>query len=645
MRRLLSMAAGAARRVVLLAAAIALFAAAEALVVLPAGVALAEVAVVEEEVVFTIKAPPGSSVYLAGDFNNWNPTLEMMNEVNGRYEVRLFLVPGSYRYKFVVDGKWISDPDNPGADPAKGSPLELRERAGMLVLGAAEESEKEIEEKLRPSARYSGAFFAEDSETRSDQALDLWLAYRGKNVDAQVDFKTTEDSWDTSPLRAEVLFDRGHIDLRVGRRRREGVRERLDVGVVGSVSSLRRTSACTDTTRDSSGGGSRSKRPRSSRPRFAVCTATSSARAPVRPRRSNRRRSARSRSPDAPDTVIYRYEDAYEDEDTWGFDLSADAGSLDFGYARRWNRGFHPGAFAEVTKRETDFDVAFYTTREFWDGDTGWLRWGFLDGFGATVGFGRATAVIRTNDASSSTIDGAEDLSIGAAARASDIELPLQKSGRWTGGLDLAKDGWRANAVYSWAEYEFESGVYSSSKARVGELSIDASYEEPKWSAKASLRAVDQDYGSTPADFHAATPRRNFWLDTRDRLTVADMVSFDLDRCVHMNVAVSSGEKGLFRTSAAVMRARRVGSPRRRGRDDERVLRRARVRVSARGVRVRFPPGVLRSARFAGGAVSEVVVGSHRLLLRDVHRVRVPEPSGRRRAWVLASIPWCSTPW
>ena len=536
MRRFLEIAARAAALAAFLAAAPAAF--------LFPGEARAEVAVVDEEVVFRLRAPAGASVYLVGDFNNWNPTIEKMNETDGVFEVRLFLLPGKYRYKFAVDGNWIADPDNPGADPAKGSFLELQERAGMLVIGAAEQSEEEIEEKLRPSVRYTGAFFAEDGETRSDQTLDFWLTHSGKNVEAQVDFKTTEDTWDASPLSAEILFDRGHIDLLRGDAAVKAFENDStwasanpfhlfgNVGVYGYDAGFERRGFSIETP------------PLLKTKVRGVYSDYIGARPGPPPRIEPGALDAFAES-GAPDTVVYRYEDAYEDEDTWGFDVAADAGSFELGYARRWNRGFHPGAVAEVVRRETNFAVEYSTTREFWDGDTGWVRWEALDGFGVTAGFGRATAEIRTNDASSSSIEAGDDLAMGADARASDRALPLQKSDRWTGGLDFARNEWRASALYSWAGYEFEEGVYASSKARVGDLSIDASYGAPKWRVTAALRAVDQDYGSTPADFHATTPRRNFWLDHRDRLTVAEMAAFDLDRYVHVRMGFVRGERTL----------------------------------------------------------------------------------------------------
>lgn len=79
--------------------------------------ARASVTVDEEEVVFRLEAPGAGKVYLVGDFNGWNPTMDGMTSREGPWEVSLFLVPGRYRYQFVVDGERISDPDNPHRDP------------------------------------------------------------------------------------------------------------------------------------------------------------------------------------------------------------------------------------------------------------------------------------------------------------------------------------------------------------------------------------------------------------------------------------------------------------------------------------------------------------------------------------------------
>jgi serine/threonine protein kinase len=62
---------------------------------------------------FTIKAPAASKVFLAGEFNNWSETATpMRKQPNGEWIVALQLKPGRYQYKFLVDGKWMTDPDN-----------------------------------------------------------------------------------------------------------------------------------------------------------------------------------------------------------------------------------------------------------------------------------------------------------------------------------------------------------------------------------------------------------------------------------------------------------------------------------------------------------------------------------------------------
>jgi chromosome partitioning protein len=53
-------------------------------------------------------------VNLAGDFNNWRPEITPLsrNEQLGVWEGCVKLEPGRYRYRLVVDGRWITDPHN-----------------------------------------------------------------------------------------------------------------------------------------------------------------------------------------------------------------------------------------------------------------------------------------------------------------------------------------------------------------------------------------------------------------------------------------------------------------------------------------------------------------------------------------------------
>ena len=51
-------------------------------------------------------------VMLAGDFNNWNPESFVMRKESNEWVFPLHLSVGKHLYKFVVDDKWIQDPNN-----------------------------------------------------------------------------------------------------------------------------------------------------------------------------------------------------------------------------------------------------------------------------------------------------------------------------------------------------------------------------------------------------------------------------------------------------------------------------------------------------------------------------------------------------
>jgi chromosome partitioning protein len=66
----------------------------------------------EDGVLFTLDAPEASRVQLAGDFNSWTPEGGEMEFSNGIWRKMLELAPGRYRYRYVVDGRWLADPLN-----------------------------------------------------------------------------------------------------------------------------------------------------------------------------------------------------------------------------------------------------------------------------------------------------------------------------------------------------------------------------------------------------------------------------------------------------------------------------------------------------------------------------------------------------
>lgn len=52
-------------------------------------------------------------VYLAGNFNKWVPNNLPMKKVGDAWVLPYTFVAGNYQYKFVVDGNWMRDPENP----------------------------------------------------------------------------------------------------------------------------------------------------------------------------------------------------------------------------------------------------------------------------------------------------------------------------------------------------------------------------------------------------------------------------------------------------------------------------------------------------------------------------------------------------
>ena len=66
------------------------------------------------EITLTVKAPEAKEVYLAGEFNNWKlDENSRMEQNNGSWSKRINLNSGKYRYRFVIDGNWSEDPNNP----------------------------------------------------------------------------------------------------------------------------------------------------------------------------------------------------------------------------------------------------------------------------------------------------------------------------------------------------------------------------------------------------------------------------------------------------------------------------------------------------------------------------------------------------
>lgn len=63
-------------------------------------------------VTFRLNQPEAQSVYLVGNFNEWNPTLHPLRKTKkGHWSITITLPRGRYEYRYVVDGQWFTDPN------------------------------------------------------------------------------------------------------------------------------------------------------------------------------------------------------------------------------------------------------------------------------------------------------------------------------------------------------------------------------------------------------------------------------------------------------------------------------------------------------------------------------------------------------
>jgi 5'-AMP-activated protein kinase regulatory beta subunit len=67
---------------------------------------------------FEFFSPTARRVYVAGSFNDWNPSATPLAPLSGGKWLRhLWLPPGQYEYLFLADGVWFFDPHAPDYVP------------------------------------------------------------------------------------------------------------------------------------------------------------------------------------------------------------------------------------------------------------------------------------------------------------------------------------------------------------------------------------------------------------------------------------------------------------------------------------------------------------------------------------------------
>ncbi|MCO5558192.1 hypothetical protein L7F22_011771 [Adiantum nelumboides] len=72
-----------------------------------------------QEVDFVWKGE-GAQVLLTGDFLGWDTKVSLVKGTDGAFHCKQKLSPGTYKYKYIVDGKWAHSPDSPMIEDGQG---------------------------------------------------------------------------------------------------------------------------------------------------------------------------------------------------------------------------------------------------------------------------------------------------------------------------------------------------------------------------------------------------------------------------------------------------------------------------------------------------------------------------------------------
>jgi len=129
--------------------------------------AYAGVEMTKKGVKFFYEAPNAGQVSVAGEFNNWDTNANIMEmDKDGVWYIVIPLDSGAYMYKFVVDGNWYADPDNPKQqDDGYGgvnSLVEVGSSGDLVVEKVVEQKQTGVRTFLNPKVLFDGRVYSKN---------------------------------------------------------------------------------------------------------------------------------------------------------------------------------------------------------------------------------------------------------------------------------------------------------------------------------------------------------------------------------------------------------------------------------------------------------------------------------------------------
>lgn len=175
---------------------------------LAAAAVQAAVKAVPVGVKFTHAAPGAGSVHLAGSFNGWSADSHpLVKGDDGVWSIVMALKPGRHEYKFVVDGGWFADGDNPDTVPDSFG------GANSLVVIGDDGKLKAVER----TAVAAGPNFALNARVNvSGRYLGRYTAWKNRNGDTRYRMERPEQkvdlNFDTAVSEIVDVYTRLRLD-------------------------------------------------------------------------------------------------------------------------------------------------------------------------------------------------------------------------------------------------------------------------------------------------------------------------------------------------------------------------------------------------------------------------------------------------
>ncbi len=172
-------------------------------------------------IMFSYTDPNAGAVAWAGEFNAWNVSASpLVKGTNGVWSVVIALPPGDHEYKFVVDGTWITDPENPVTHGDFGNSVVSVGKDGDLTLMRAT-SNTAYSPKIFMGGRVIGTY----QSIRNDETKRFELRRPDMDIDFGFDIRMSEalsahiltnirsETEDVEFFRTRLNFDRGSLSL------------------------------------------------------------------------------------------------------------------------------------------------------------------------------------------------------------------------------------------------------------------------------------------------------------------------------------------------------------------------------------------------------------------------------------------------